>query len=70
MSDRIAYKPTKNPSLRTASVTLRPGERLLIVKENGFYKLGGQLEDVVQGHVLTEARPSRWCSISQSWIEE
>lgn len=39
-------------------------------REGQFYRLGGQVDDVVQGHVLIEARPTRWCSIKQEWIEE
>lgn len=39
-------------------------------REGQFYRLGGQVDDVVQGHVLIEARPTRWCSIQQEWIEE
>ena len=37
-------------------------------KENRFYKLGGQLDDVVPGHVLLEARPTTWCHFEQKWI--
>jgi hypothetical protein len=38
-------------------------------RENAFYKLGGQMDDVVPGHVLQEARPVVWCHFEQKWVE-
>ena len=28
---------------------------------------GGQMDDIVQSHVLTEMRGVYWCSITQKW---
>jgi hypothetical protein len=38
-------------------------------KEGAFYQLGGQMDDVVPGHVLQETRPVIWCHFEQKWIE-
>lgn len=37
--------------------------------EDRFYKLGGQMDDVVPGHVLVEAVPVTWCHFEQRWVE-
>lgn len=37
-------------------------------KEGRFYMLGGQLDEVVPGHVLLETRPVIWCHFEQKWI--
>ncbi len=49
------------------TVELEPGEILINVREDRFYRLGGQVDDVVAGHVLTEMRIVYWCSVSQKW---
>ena len=51
------------------TVELAPGETIFNVREGNYYRLGGQVEDVVQSHVLTETRGVYWCSISQKWEE-
>lgn len=38
-------------------------------REDAFYKLGGQMDDVVPGHVLQETRPVVWCHFEQKWVE-
>jgi hypothetical protein len=53
---------------RRVTVELAPGEYLLSFKEDAYYRLGGQLEDVVQGHVITESYQVSWCSIGQEWV--
>lgn len=44
--------------------------RAKLPREGRFYQLGGQMDDVVPGHVLTEARPASWCHLEQKWIAE
>lgn len=48
-------------------IKIEPGESALIIRDDRYYRLGGQLDDVVGGHVLTEAKEVRWCSITQTW---
>jgi hypothetical protein len=54
---------------RRITVELSPGETLFNVREGNYYRLGGQVEDIVQGHVLLESRVVYWCSITQKWEE-
>lgn len=53
----------------TATVELRKGERIMIVSDDAFYKLGGQIDDVVRGHVLLESSSVAWSSIDQEWAD-
>jgi hypothetical protein len=52
---------------RRVTVELDHNDHLLCVKESDYYRLGGQVEDIVQGHVITEMRGVYWCSITQNW---
>jgi len=52
---------------RRVTVELDHNDRLLCVKESDYYRLGGQVEDIVQGHIITEMRRVYWCSITQNW---
>lgn len=72
ISDRIVK------GKRRVTVELNDGEELvavpkgataLLVKEEGFYRLGGQTDLIVGGHVLAEAHPIFWCSIEQRWAD-
>lgn len=49
------------------TVELEPGESLMAFKDGDYYRLGGQVDDVVKSHVITEARAVAWCSVSQEW---
>ena len=42
-------------------------EYLMLFRPDSYYKLGGQVDDVVQGHVITESNNVYWCSIGQKW---
>jgi hypothetical protein len=54
---------------RRITVELSPGETLFNIREGTYYRLGGQVDDVVQSHVITEMRGVYWCSITQKWEE-
>lgn len=51
------------------TIDLDKGESLRVVREGHFYQLGGQLEDIVQAHVITEMKRVYWCSIEQKWVQ-
>jgi len=55
---------------RRITVELAPGEILFNIREGHYYRLGGQVNDVVQSHVITEMKSVYWCSITQEWEEE
>lgn len=42
-------------------------ETLMSFRPANYYRLGGQVEDVVQGHVITDSDAVYWCSIEQRW---
>lgn len=52
---------------RRMTIELAPGETILIIRQENFYRLGGEVNDVVAGHVLAETRSVYWCSITQKW---
>ncbi len=54
---------------RRVTVELAPGETLLNVREGSYYRLGGQVDDIVQSHVIADMSRVYWCSVSQSWEE-
>jgi hypothetical protein len=54
---------------RRITVEVSPGETLFNIREGTYYRLGGQVDDVVQSHVITEMRGVYWCSITQKWEE-
>lgn len=44
--------------------------QLVEVKESCHYRLGGQHEDVVGGHVLLGIQYVYWCDIQQEWVTQ
>ena len=54
---------------RRVTVELDHDEQLMSFRDSRYYQLGGQLDDVVQGHVITESRCVYWCSIEQKWVQ-
>ena len=54
---------------RRITVELGPSEGIFNVRDGHFYRLGGQVDDVVQSHVIAEMKGVYWCSISQKWEE-
>lgn len=53
---------------REVTVELGEGETLMAFHEDRFYKLGGQVDEVMRGHVITETQQVTWCSIGQEWV--
>lgn len=41
--------------------------KVMLIHEDGMFQLGGQMDDIVPGHVLTEAAEVRWDHHSQEW---
>ena len=67
MIDLVTIK-TDRRGKRTASVPLKEGEHVIIVKPGAFYQLGGQMDDVVPSHVLLDTSLVTWDHFSQKWI--
>ena len=60
---------TRKDGVRTVTVQLAAGEELMAFKEDSYYRLGGQLDDVVGGYCITEGCRVVWCSIEQKWAD-
>ena len=66
---KITKDYTRKDGVRTVTVQLAEGEQLMAVKEDSYYRLGGQLDDVVGGHCIIGSPRVVWCSIEQKWVE-
>lgn len=53
---------------RRVTVELLPGELLMAFRDDGYYKLGRQVEEVMHGEVITESYQVTWCSVGQEWV--
>ena len=53
---------------REVTVVLEGEDHLMCFREDRFYRLGGQVDDIMQGHVITESECMYWCSIEQAWV--
>lgn len=53
---------------RRVTVELRPHEQLIAIDDRLHYRLGDPLDDVVPGHMLTDAVPVMWCPVEQRWV--
>lgn len=65
---KILHTKTLKNGKRHAIVEMDEGENILCFNEKWHYRLGGQVDDVVQGHVITESDHVVWCSIEQRWV--
>ena len=66
---KITKDFTRKDGVRTVTVQLAENEKLMAFKEDSYYRLGGQLDDVVGGYYITESYPVMGCSIEQKWVE-
>ena len=66
---KITKDFTRKDGIRTVTVQLAAGERLMAFKEDSYYRLGGQLDDVVGTHCIAEGNRVAWCSIEQKWVD-
>jgi hypothetical protein len=48
-------------------VKLEANQVALVITKDQFYRLGGQVDEVMAAHVLAETTPVVWCSVSQKW---
>jgi len=66
---KITKDFTRKDGVRTVTVQLATGEKLMALKEDSYYRLGGQLDDVVGGYCIIDSPRVVWCSIRQDWVE-
>ena len=65
---KIKYRKDLKNGKRHVLVELDADETLLTFDDDKFYRLGGQVDEVVAGHVITQADHVVWCSIEQRWV--
>jgi hypothetical protein len=65
---KITKDFTRKDGVRTVTVQLAAGEELIAINDDSYYRLGGQLDEVVGGYCITEGRRVVWCSIEQKWV--
>jgi hypothetical protein len=65
---KITKDYTRKDGVRTVTVQLAAGEKLMAFKEDSYYCLGGQLDDVVGGYCIIDSSRVVWCSIEQDWV--
>lgn len=44
-------------------------EYLVAIDSREYYRLGGQIDDVVRSDALIDAHRVYWCHIEQKWID-
>lgn len=64
---KVKRERTTAAGKREVVVELEPGERLMALETSGHYRLGGQIDDVVEWHVLTDSHKVHWCHFQQKW---
>lgn len=62
----ITETPKANGN-RVVKVELEPGEVLVAVRPNDFYRLGEPSTDIVPGRMVASMVPVLWCPLQQSW---
>lgn len=54
---------------RRVTIELRHDEEYAVLTHDAYYRLGGQVDDIVQSHVIADMSRVYWCSIGQKWEE-
>ena len=43
--------------------------KLMAFMDDSYYRLGGQLDEVVGGYCIIDSAYVVWCSIEQKWVD-
>lgn len=63
----ISSKTLKNGK-RRVTVDVDPGEELMALRPDSFYKLGYPFQETVQTHIIQDAVQVTWCPLGQEWV--
>ena len=66
---KITKDFTRKDGVRTVTVQLAADETLRAFRDESYYRLGGQLDEIVGGYCIIQGRRVVWCSIEQKWVE-
>ena len=61
---------TLKDGTRKVEVKLKKGEHLMIIKEDAYYQLGNQMDDVVYSGTLVDSFEVYWNQHEQKWKPE
>ena len=59
---------TNKQGKRVVTVEIDADEKLMSFKDERYYRLGGQVDEVMAGHVITDSDHVVWCSVGQEWV--
>lgn len=65
---RILKEKLNRSGKREVTVELEKGDYLMCFRDDRYFRLGRQVEDIVGGHVIIESAHVVWCSIEQRWV--
>lgn len=54
---------------RRVTIELAPGEQLIRLRPDSFYRLAYPCDEVLPTHVLDSIRRVYWCPVEQNWID-
>ena len=63
----ISCKTLKSGKFRV-TLDIDLGEKLMVIREDSFYKMGYPFEEVVQSHIIQDAQQVTWCPLGQEWV--
>ena len=66
---KIAKDTTNKQGHRVLTIVCDRTETIFALRPNSHYKLGGQVEDVMDSHILADATEVYWNSIEQEWSD-
>ena len=66
LSDKTLKNGVRRVTVELAGDT---SYKFAVIKDDAYYKLGGQVDDIVQGHVINECTNVYWCSVTQGWVD-
>lgn len=61
---------TLKDGTRRVEVKLKKGEHLMIIKDDAYYQLGNQMDDVVYSGTLVDSFEVYWSQHEQKWKAE
>ena len=68
-SMKITKDFTRKDGVRTVTVQLAADEKLMAFKDDSYYRLGGQVDEIMGEYCIIDSPRVVWCSIEQRWVE-
>lgn len=65
---KIIKEKINRQGKREVTVVLEEGDHLMCFRDDLYFRLGGQVDEVMAGSVITESEHVVWCSIEQRWV--